>query len=46
MEFLMGLWNFFNYNIFAKPAFFIGIIVFIGYSRFQHLNGLNEPETL
>ena len=31
MEFLMGLWNFFNYNIFAKPAFFIGIIVFIGY---------------
>ena len=31
MEFLMGLWNFFNYNIFSKPAFFIGIIVFIGY---------------
>ena len=31
MEFLMGLWNFFNYNIFAKPAFFIGIIVFVGY---------------
>lgn len=31
MEFLMDLWSFFNNNIFAKPAFFIGIIVLAGY---------------
>ena len=31
MEFLMDLWSFFNNNIFAKPAFFIGIILLAGY---------------
>ena len=31
MEFLMQAWEFFNNNIFGKPAFFVGILVFAGY---------------
>ena len=31
MDVLMQAWNFFNDNIFGKPAFFVGILVFIGY---------------
>lgn len=31
MNILMAIWNFFNYNIFAKPAFFVGVIVLVGY---------------
>lgn len=31
MEFLMQAWDFFNNNIFGKPAFFVGILVFAGY---------------
>ncbi|MFV0479431.1 MAG: PTS ascorbate transporter subunit IIC [Anaerorhabdus sp.] len=31
MEFLMEIWSFFATNILTQPAYFIGLIVFIGY---------------
>lgn len=31
MEVLLGIWGFFQNNILTKPAFFVGIIVFLGY---------------
>lgn len=31
MDFLMGLWDFFAANILTQPAYFIGLIVFVGY---------------
>ena len=31
MNILMGAWNFFAQNILTQPAYFIGLIVFIGY---------------
>ena len=31
MEFIMSIWEFFANNILTQPAYFIGLIVFIGY---------------
>lgn len=31
MEFLLSIWEFFQVNILTKPAFFVGILVFVGY---------------
>ena len=31
MEFLYNLWGFFSKNILQQPAFFIGLIVLVGY---------------
>lgn len=31
MDFLLGIWEFFQINILTKPAFFVGLLVFIGY---------------
>ena len=31
MNFLISIWTFFEVNILTNPAFFIGLIVFIGY---------------
>ena len=31
MNILLNIWNFFQTNILTQPAFFIGLIVFIGY---------------
>ena len=31
MEFLQSIWMFFQGNILTKPAFFVGLLVFIGY---------------
>ncbi len=32
MNILNLVWGFFNYNIFQKPAFFVGLLVLIGYA--------------
>ncbi len=32
MDFLLGIWEFFASNILTQPAYFIGLIVFIGYA--------------
>lgn len=32
MEILTSIWYFFNYNIFQKPAFFVGVLVIVGYA--------------
>ncbi|MBR1396128.1 MAG: PTS ascorbate transporter subunit IIC [Selenomonadaceae bacterium] len=32
MEILLGIWEFFQNNILTKPQFFIGFIVFVGYT--------------
>ena len=31
MDFLMSIWNFFATNILTQPAYFIGLMVFVGY---------------
>ena len=31
MEFLMSIWNFFATNILTQPAYFIGLMVLVGY---------------
>lgn len=31
MDFFVLIWKFFQVNILTKPAFFIGLIVFVGY---------------
>ena len=31
MNIIMGIWDFFAANILTQPAYFIGLIVFIGY---------------
>ena len=31
MDIILTIWSFFQTNILTKPAFFVGIIVFIGY---------------
>lgn len=31
MDIVIGIWSFFQMNILTKPAFFVGLIVFIGY---------------
>lgn len=31
MEFLMEIWNFFAKNILTQPAYFIGLMVLVGY---------------
>lgn len=35
MEILLSVWAFFQNNILTKPAFFVGIIVFLGYLLLQ-----------
>lgn len=32
MNILNLVWDFFNYNIFQKPAFFVGLLILIGYA--------------
>lgn len=32
MGVLSSIWYFFNYNIFQKPAFFVGVLVLVGYA--------------
>ena len=32
MNVLNAIWYFFNYNIFQKPAFFVGVLVLVGYA--------------
>ena len=31
MEIVLSIWSFFQNNILTKPAFFVGLIVFVGY---------------
>ena len=43
MNIIMGIWDFFAANILTQPAYFIGLIVFIGYLLYmKHFQDLSR----